>query len=108
MRFLLFGGFYFGKMWKILEKRPFFRADTAGLGKYCTGGYGRIGVYRVNQEICRQKTNLYAILWKSLTFMKFCRDYYGIHENKKIFISNASWEILNRTFFNRISKYNGS
>ena len=46
MRFLLFGGFYFGKIWKILEKRPFFRADTAGLGKYCTGGYGRIGVYR--------------------------------------------------------------
>ena len=25
-----------------------FRADTARLGKYCTGGYGRIGVYRVN------------------------------------------------------------
>ena len=48
MRFLLFGGFYFGKILKILEKRPFFRADTAGLGKYCTGGYGRIGVYRVN------------------------------------------------------------
>ena len=46
MRFFLFGGFYFGKMWKFLEKRPFFRADTAGLGKYCTGGYGRIGVYR--------------------------------------------------------------
>ena len=22
--------------------------DMAGLGKYCTGGYGRIGVYRVN------------------------------------------------------------
>ena len=22
-------------------------ADMAGLGKYCTGGYGRIGVYRV-------------------------------------------------------------
>ena len=31
-----------------LEKRPFFRADMAGLGKYHTGGYGRIGVYRVN------------------------------------------------------------
>ena len=31
-----------------MEKRPFFRADTAGLGKYSTGGYGRIGVYRVN------------------------------------------------------------
>ena len=26
----------------------FFRADMAGLGKYSTGGYGRIGVYRVN------------------------------------------------------------
>ena len=50
MRFLLFGGFYFGKIWKNLEKRPFFRADTAGLGKYCTDGYGRIGVYRVNNE----------------------------------------------------------
>ena len=31
-----------------MEKRPFFRAATAGLGKYHTGGYGRIGVYRVN------------------------------------------------------------
>ena len=31
-----------------MEKRPFFRAAMAGLGKYCTGGYGRIGVYRVN------------------------------------------------------------
>ena len=39
--------------------------------------------------------------------MKFCGDYYDIYENKTIFISNASWEILNRTFFNRISKYNG-
>ena len=57
MRFLLFGGFYFGKIWKILEKRPFFRADMAGLGKYCTGGYGRIGVYRVNHgEEGRYKT----------------------------------------------------
>ena len=34
-------------MWKFLEKLPFFRADMAGLGKYCMGGYGRIGVYRV-------------------------------------------------------------
>ena len=39
--------------------------------------------------------------------MKFCGDYYDIYENKRIFISNASWEILNRTFFNIISKYNG-
>ena len=34
-----------------MEKRPFFRADTAGLGKYYTGGYGRIGVYRVNKKV---------------------------------------------------------
>ena len=33
----------YGIFWK---KRPFFRADMAGLGKYCMGGYGRIGVYR--------------------------------------------------------------
>ena len=39
--------------------------------------------------------------------MKFCGDYNDIYENKRIFISNVSWEILNRTFFNRISKYNG-
>ena len=30
-----------------MEKRPFFRAATAGLGKYHMGGYGWIGVYRV-------------------------------------------------------------
>ena len=34
-----------------MEKRPFFRAATAGLGKYHTGGYGRIGVYRVYRQI---------------------------------------------------------
>ena len=39
--------------------------------------------------------------------MKFCGDYYDIYENKIIGFSNASWEILNRTFFNRISKYSG-
>ena len=27
-----------------MEKRPFFRAAMAGLGKHCMGGYGRIGV----------------------------------------------------------------
>ena len=30
-----------------MEKWPFFRVATAGLGKYRTGGYGRIGVERV-------------------------------------------------------------
>ena len=39
--------------------------------------------------------------------MKFCGDYYDIYQNKRIFISNASWEILNGMFFNRISKYYG-
>ena len=47
MRLILFGVFYFGKMWKNMEKRPFFRAAMARLGKYCMGCYGRIGVYRV-------------------------------------------------------------
>ena len=37
-------------MWKIFEKRLFFRADMAGLGKYCTGGYGQIGVFRVKEK----------------------------------------------------------
>ena len=32
------------------ENGRFVRADMVGLGKYCTGGYGRIGVYRVNQK----------------------------------------------------------
>ena len=36
-----------GKFWK---KWPFFRADMAGLGKYHTGGYYRIGVYRVKHH----------------------------------------------------------
>ena len=39
--------------------------------------------------------------------MKCCADYYAIYENEKNVISNASWEILNRTFSNIISKYNG-
>ena len=47
MRLILFGVYFFGKMWKNMEKRPFFRAAMAGLGKYHMGGYGRIGVYRV-------------------------------------------------------------
>ena len=53
-RFILFVWFYFGKMWKFSEKRPFFRADMAGLGKYHMGGYGRIGVYRVKKWPCRR------------------------------------------------------
>ena len=68
---------------------------------------GRIGVYRVNQEICGQKQNLNVILWKILTFMKFCGDKSDIYENKRFVISIASWDILKRMFFNRISKYNG-
>ena len=61
----------------------------------------------ISQEICGQKLNLYAIFWKNVTFMKFRGEYYDIHEKKIIFIGNASWEILNRTFFSRLSRYNG-
>ena len=32
MRLILSEWFFFGKMWKNMEKRPFFRADMAGLG----------------------------------------------------------------------------
>ena len=32
----------------IFGKTAFFRTDLAGSGKYGTGGFGRIGVYRVN------------------------------------------------------------
>ena len=39
--------FSLGKCGKIWKNQPFFRADMAGLGKYCIGGYGQIGVYRV-------------------------------------------------------------
>ena len=33
-----------GKIW------PFPRANMAGMGKYCMGGYGRIGVYREKES----------------------------------------------------------
>ena len=33
-----------------MKNRPLFRVATAGSGKYRTGGYGRIGVYRVKHE----------------------------------------------------------
>ena len=35
-----------GRIWPDLGNTAW--ADTGGLWKYCTGGYGRIGVYRVN------------------------------------------------------------
>ena len=38
-----------------MEKRSFFRAAMAGLGKYCTGGYGLIGVYRVKLVVLSGK-----------------------------------------------------
>ena len=44
MRLRLSEWFFFGKMWKNMEKRPFFRAAMAGLGEYHMGGHGRIGV----------------------------------------------------------------
>ena len=43
-----------------MEKRPFFWAAIAGLGKYHTGGYDRIGVYKVKvgQGSCSLHMNL--------------------------------------------------
>ena len=32
--------------------------------------------------------------------MKFCGDYYDIYEHKRIYISNASWEILKKNVKN--------
>ena len=61
MAVIIFCGFYFGKMWKFWEKRPFFRADMAGLGKCCTGGYGRIGVYRVIFKIINKNYQFVVI-----------------------------------------------
>ena len=40
-----------------MEKRSFFRATVAGFGKYCTGGYGQIGVYRVKLVALSGKHN---------------------------------------------------
>ena len=51
-----------------MEKRPFFRAATAGLGKYHTGGYGRIGVYRVKD---RQQS-----IWPILVWSQYIGDWY--------------------------------
>ena len=49
-----------------MEKRPFFRADMAGLGIYHMGGFGRIGVYRDNIAIAlmfpRSPMNFIAFL----------------------------------------------
>ena len=39
--------------WKNVDIFGKTAADMAGLGKYCTGGYGRIGVYRVHKGIPR-------------------------------------------------------
>ena len=62
MRYILFEGFFFGKMWNNMEKQPFFRAAMTGLGKYSSGGYGRIRVYRdailtSNQELLECHTD---------------------------------------------------
>ena len=54
-----------------MEKRPFYRAATAGLGKYGTGGYGRIGVYRDN----------YSINWSARWYMSFVKlSVWGSHD----------------------------
>ena len=62
MRYILFGGFYLKILGKIRGNWPFFRDAMARLGKYWTGGYGRIGVYRdkthVTVEILHMCVNI--------------------------------------------------
>ena len=57
-----------------MEKLPFFWAATAGLGKYRTGGYGRIGVYRVNRASLGQ-TDIMCIV--TLPFLKIHMRHWG-------------------------------
>ena len=62
------GGSYFllgsnlEKFWKILEKRPFFRADMAGLGKY--HGLGSIGKGTTRQHYSGKMSQHFQI-WKN-------------------------------------------
>ena len=49
-RFIFFVGFYFGKMWKILEKRLFFRADMAGWGNTTRADMAGLGSIGLNYE----------------------------------------------------------
>ena len=51
MQSIILGGFFSGKMWKNMGKRPFTQVAMAGLGQNCTGGCGRIGVYRVKCQV---------------------------------------------------------
>ena len=66
MRLIPFGRFYLGKMWKNMEKRTFFGAATAGLGKEHMGGYGQIGVYRV---ILTSKQYSYLGIYNIIVFI---------------------------------------
>ena len=65
----------------------FSRPATAGFGKYCTGSYGRIGVYRVNK--------LYEMVpFYRLNTMLGCRhglDYQHDGEIMMIIIVKLSW-----------------
>ena len=50
-----------------MKKRPFFQAATAGLGKYGTGSYGRIGVYRKWNLIQCHDVGLSEMSYRHLT-----------------------------------------
>ena len=63
MRLIHFSRFSLEKCGKIWKNQPFFWADMAGLGKYCMGGYGRIGVYRVKCSLVI--TTCVLMLYKS-------------------------------------------
>ena len=62
-----------------MQKRPFFRAAMAGFGKYSTGGYGWIGVYRVNTE-----QGKFRIRYKALSRHNYY-NHYSSNQNSKIY-----------------------
>ena len=45
------------------KKRPFFWADLARLGKWRTGGFGQIGVYRVDMQDFFLKLTFFRLPW---------------------------------------------
>ena len=45
------------------------------------------------------KTKFICYFVENCDFHEICGDYYDSYENKRFFISNALWDILNRMFF---------
>ena len=55
-----------------MEKRPFFRAATAGLGKYGKGGYGRSGSIGLMEHRYGMFDNQSRITLQYTTVKSYC------------------------------------